>query len=387
MISFVYENPTRIVYGNGSIEKLGDEILNYGTSVLLVYGGRSIRDNGTLDCVRQQLDNRKIRYQELGGVKIPSLQNVREGIRLCHENDIEAVIGIGGGCCIDTAKSIATGAANDMDIWDVLTGKVPYAELDALPIGTVVTIAGSGSEMDGNSEIVNEETGEHGSIGSFIRTYPKFSILDPELTLSVPFEKKAYHGMCIVIQALEQYLCNTENTPIQDGMSEAVIRAVLSALDRLKADPKDLDASGTLMWASALVTNRILCRGKQAPWMAGPIGGVIEDAYDLAYTQGIVLTFPKYMKVCCKDMLPIMKQFAINVMHVDPMNRSCLDTAKEGVRLFQKFIVSLGLPETLAQIGVEADLKDLMKGIEDVSQTKKIQKEDLIEVMKEVIGK
>lgn len=249
MINFEYQNPTRIVFGKGSIDKLSNEILNYGNRVLLVYGGHSIKDNGTYDCISSF---------ELGGVKLATLDRVYEGIEICKQNHIEVVIGIGGGTCIDVAKSIAIGAVNDVDIWDVLTRKIPWNELHVLPIGAVVTVPGSGSEMDGNSEIDNLDTSDHGSIGSFMKTYPSFSILDPELTYSIPFQKTAYHGIEIMIQALEQYFCDTQNTPIQDGFIETICKVVMESLKTLKSNLRDYDARSQLMWASSLVTNRIL---------------------------------------------------------------------------------------------------------------------------------
>ena len=153
MIDFIYQNPTKIIFGNGSIEKLSSEILNYGTRVLLVYGGYSIKDSGLYDCLVNQLKRNEIEYQELPFVTIPALDRVYEGINIVKENQIDVIIGIGGGTCLDVAKAIALGAANLHDIWDILTGKILYDNLKCLPIGTVVTIPGSGSEMDGNSEI------------------------------------------------------------------------------------------------------------------------------------------------------------------------------------------------------------------------------------------
>ena len=263
MIDFIYQNPTKIIFGNGSIEKLSSEILNYGTRVLLVYGGYSIKDSGLYDCLVNQLKRNEIEYQELPFVTIPALDRVYEGINIVKENQIDIIIGIGGGTCLDVAKAIALGAANLHDIWDILTGKILYDNLKCLPIGTVVTIPGSGSEMDGNSEIVDIDRGVNGSIGSFEKTYPRFSILDPELTYNIPYSLTLYHGVTILVQAMEQYVCNTTDTPIQDGFTESILKTVLAALKCLKNDLHDKNARAQLMWASALTTSRILGRGKK----------------------------------------------------------------------------------------------------------------------------
>lgn len=386
MINFEYQNPTKIIFGKGSIDKLGDEILNYGDKVLLVYGARSIKDNGIYDCIKEQLEKKCIITYDLGDITIPSLDNVYKGITICKQHHIEVVIGIGGGCCIDVAKSIALGAANDVDVWDVLTRKIPWDDLDVLPIGAVVTIAGSGSEMDGNSEIDHLDTKEHGSIGSFVKTYPKFSILDPELTYSVPFLQTAYHGVCIMIQALEQYICNTENTPIQDGFIETICKVVMQSLETLKEKPDDYNARSQLMWASALVTNRILGRGKGAPWMAGPLGGMIDEKLGLSYTQAIAITFPKYMMVCYKDTLPLMKQFALHVMNVDQENKSCNEIAYEGAKKFQEFFDKLGLPHSLKDFGMDENVNNFEEEINQVAKRKIISKQDLKQIIQLSIG-
>lgn len=386
MINFEYQNPTKIVFGKGTIDKIANEILNYGDKVLLVYGGKSIKDNGTYDCIKQQLEKNCISTYDLGFVTIPSLENVYKGIEICKQNNIELVIGIGGGCCIDVAKSIALGATNDVDVWDVLTRKIPWDDLNVLPIGAVVTIAGSGSEMDGNSEIDNLETGVHGSIGSFQKTYPRFSILDPELTYSVPFMTTAYHGVCIMIQALEQYICDTDNTPIQDGFVETICKTVMQSLETLMDNPKDYNARSQLMWASALVTNRILGRGKGAPWMAGPLGGMIDDKLGLSYTQGIAITFPKYMMVCYKDTLSLMKQFAINVMNVNQENKSCEEIAYEGTKKFQDFFDKIGLPHSLKDLNIDVNTHDFDEEINEVAKRNIISKEDLKTIIELTIG-
>ncbi|WP_052466287.1 iron-containing alcohol dehydrogenase [Beduini massiliensis] len=387
MINFEYQNPTKVIFGKGVIDKLSNEILNYGNRVLLVYGGNSIKDNGTYDCIVTQLKKHCISIFELGGVKSATLDRVYEGIEICKQNKVELVVGIGGGTCIDVAKSIALGAANQVDIWDVLTGKIPWDDLEALPIGAVVTIAGSGSEMDGNSEIDHDVTGVHGSIGSFIKTYPSFAVLDPELTYSIPFQKTAYHGVEIMIQALEQYFCDTRNTPIQDGFIETICKVVMEALKDLKHNQTDYNARSQLMWASALVTNRILGRGKGAKWMAGPLSGIIDEKAELNYTTAIAITFPKYMMVCCKDHLSLFKQFAINVMGVNQEGKTCLEIAYEGALKLQEFFDDLGLVHCLKDMDMPfTTYQEFESEIEKVAKRNIISKEDLQRIVQLSIG-
>ncbi len=387
MINFEYQNPTRIIFGQGAVKKLSSEIRKYGKKVLLVYGGSSLKESGTYDLITSQLSRNQIGWAELPGVTVPSLKTVYEGIRIARENQVDMVIGIGGGCCIDVAKSVALGAAGDVDIWDVLNRKIPWTDCDVLPIGAVVTIAGSGSEMDGNSEIDNLETGVHGSIGSFMKTYPSFSILDPDLTATAPFKLTAYHGACILIQALEQYFCQTQDTPIQDGFIETICRTVICSLKMLQKSMDNVNARGQLLWAGALVTSRILGRGKEAPWMAGSLGSLIEEKAGLDYTTGIAITFPKYMRVCYKDCLPLFVQFAINVMNVNTERKCDNQIAKEGVEALQKIFDDLGLAHSLKELGKDfTSYKEFQEEIDAYAAKGVISKEDLQEIVQMSIG-
>lgn len=387
MINFEYQNPTRIIFGQGAVKKLSSEILKYGNKVLLVYGGRSLKESGIYDLITDQLSRNQITWAELPGVTVPSLKTVYEGIRIAKETRVDMVIGIGGGCCIDVAKSVALGAAGDVDIWDVLDRKIPWTGCDVLPIGAVVTIAGSGSEMDGNSEIDNLETGVHGSIGSYVKTYPAFSILDPDLTASAPFKLTAYHGVCILIQALEQYFCQTQDTPIQDGFIETICRTVICSLKMLKKNMDNVNARGQLLWAGALVTNRILGRGKEAPWMAGPLGNLIEEKAGLDYTTAIAITFPKYMRVCYKDCLPLFVQFAINVMNINTERKCDNQIAKEGAEALQKIFDDLGLAHSLRDLGKDfTSYEEFQEEIDAYAAKGIISKEDLQEIIQMSIG-
>lgn len=387
MIDFVYQNPTKIIFGKGSIEKLSAEILQYGTHVLLVYGGQSTKNSGLYDCIIQQLERHAIEYDELPFVTIPSLDRVYEGIHIVKEKKIDVIVGIGGGTCIDVAKSIAVGGANCLDIWDVLTGKIPYDGLDCLPIGCVVTIPGSGSEMDGNSEIDDIDVGVHGSIGSFMKTYPRFSILDPYLTYDIPYSLTLYHGVTILVQAMEQYLSHTDHTPIQDGLTEAILKTVLSSLERLKHDLHDEDARAQLMYASALTTSRLLTRGKQAAWLGGPLGDLIEEKLGLTYSQGIAITWPKYLLTCYQEYISTLKSFALNVMSVDPTDKSCDEIAYEGVQAFQKKLLELGVADTILDLHKEPfDIYEIEDQINHLASRQVISKENIQKVIKLSLG-
>lgn len=387
MLNFVYQNPTKIIFGKGAINDLPKEVLKYGNKVLIVYGGDSIFKNGLYEILDTQFKENGIDCYELGNVTVPSLSVLYRGIEIARQNQVDLVIGIGGGCCIDMAKSIAIGASNDVDIWKILQGKIAYDNLNCLPIGTIVTIAGSGSEMDGNNEIENLETGEHGSIGSFIKTYPSFSILDPELTYNCPFELTAYHGMTIIVQAMEQYLVDREATFIQDGFVETICKTVISALRTLKEDLNNYNARANLMWASAITCNRILGRGKNAPWLGGPLGGLIDDTLGITYSQGITITWPKYLMTCYKDFAQTLKSFALNVMEIDPENQTCDEIALSGAIALQEFIDEIGLAHTIKDLGYENyEIEEFSDKINKLANRNVISKNDIETIVKLSIG-
>lgn len=251
----------------------------------------------------------------------------------------------------------------------------------------MVTVAGSGSEMDGNSEIENLETGEHGSIGSFIKTYPTFSILDPELTYSCPFELTAYHGMTIIVQAMEQYLVDREATYIQDGFVETICKTVISALRTLKEDLHDYHARANLMWASAITCNRILGRGKNAPWFGGPLGGLIEDVLDIPYAKAIMITWPKYLITCHKDFVQTLKSFALNVMGVDPKDKTCDEIALAEAVALQDFIDELDLAHTIKDLGYgDHEISEFDYKINTLASRDVISNEDIEKIVKLSIG-
>ena len=241
--------------------------------------------------------------------------------------------------------------------------------------------------MDGNSEIVDIDRGVNGSIGSFEKTYPPFSILDPELTYNIPYSLTLYHGVTILVQAMEQYVCNTTDTPIQDGFTESILKTVLAALKCLKNDLHDKNARAQLMWASALTTSRILGRGKKALWLGGALGGIIEEKCGLTYSQSIAITWPKYLLTCYQDYVGILKSFALNVMNVDPENKSCDQIAYEGVKAFQETLLELGIANNVEELGLKKYcVNDLEKQIKQADLENLISKQDIETIIRLSLG-
>ena len=221
--------------------------------------------------------------------------------------------------------------------------------------------------MDGNSEIVDIDRGVNGSIGSFEKTYPRFSILDPELTYNIPYSLTLYHGVTILVQAMEQYVCNTTDTPIQDGFTESILKTVLAALKCLKNDLHDKNARAQLMWAS--------------------LGGIIEEKCGLTYSQSIAITWPKYLLTCYQDYVGILKSFALNVMNVDPENKSCDQIAYEGVKAFQETLLELGIANNVEELGLKKYcVNDLEKQIKQADLENLISKQDIETIIRLSLG-
>ena len=258
MKNFIYYNPVQIIFGPGSIQNLKKAADNFEGNILLVTGQKSIRESGVYERIIEILHNRDIIHLE--GVKSnPELNKVRDGISVARSNDIRFILAAGGGSVIDTAKAISIGTHYDGDVWDFFAGKAKPSS--ALPLGTLLTIAATGSEMNPISVITNEELNEKVGIGHY-QMYPQFSILDPELTMTVSKEYTAYSAVDIIAHSIEGYFTKSDDdTPIQNKLVFAVIGTVIDSMNALKDNAFDINARSNMMWASTIALNGILTAG------------------------------------------------------------------------------------------------------------------------------
>ena len=260
MQDFEWYSPTKVVFGNGAAGKIGEAAKPYGEKALLVYGTSSIKKTGLYERVMSQLQNAGIRVVDFGGVKSnPTLSHARKGIQLAKAEGVDFLISVGGGSVIDTAKGIALGALTDQDVWDFFTYKA-FPE-KALPIVTLVTIPASGSEMNINVVITNEETKQKFGFSSET-VYPKVSIMDPSVTFTVSKSYTAYSAADIFSHVLDAYFTRTaEWTPMQDGIAEGILRALIQSVDRIIKNPEDYDARATMMWCAPWALNGLIHSG------------------------------------------------------------------------------------------------------------------------------
>lgn len=290
MDNFTYWNPTKLIFGRGEVEKLAEEVKQYGRNVLLVYGGGSIKRNGLYDQVISILEKAGATVHELPGVEPnPRVATVNKGVAICKENDIDFLLAVGGGSVIDCTKAIAAGAKYDGDAWDIVTKK--HIPADALPFGTVLTLAATGSEMNSGSVITNWETNEKYGWGSPL-VFPKFSILDPVNTFTVPKDHTIYGIVDMMSHVFEQYFHHTENTPYQDRMCESLLKTVIETAPKLIEDLENYELRETILYTGTIALNGMLSMGARGDWATHNIEHAVSAVYDIPHAGGLAILFP-----------------------------------------------------------------------------------------------
>lgn len=359
--NFEFYSPTRVIFGKGTEQRVGALVREYGgTRVLIVYGGKSAVRSGVLDRAEKSLAEAGISSWTLGGVvPNPHLDKVYEGIRIGKENSIDFLLAVGGGSVIDTAKAIAIGVPYDGDFWDFFSGKMPE---QALPVGTVLTIAASGSEGSPDSIITNEKTLEkNGAEADCLR--PCFSVLDPALTESLPAYQTACGITDIMAHTFERYFTNTPDVEVTDRMLEGVLLAMLHEGRRVMEDPHNYEARANIMWAGMVCHNDIMGVGRQQDWNSHHLEHVLSAKYDCAHGAGLAVIMPAWMRYCAEHGgEKRLAQMAVRVfgcqMDFDDPKR----TALEGIEAFRAFLRSIGMPLTFAEIGADpADIPELVE--------------------------
>ncbi|GIP38089.1 putative NADH-dependent butanol dehydrogenase 1 [Paenibacillus sp. J31TS4] len=351
MNPFIYQNPTKLIFGKGQLEQLVQEVPRYGRKVLLVYGGGSIKRTGLYDRTLALLKEAGAEVVELGGVEPnPRLSTVNRGAALCREHNIDLLLAVGGGSTIDCTKAIAAAAKFDGDFWDVVTKKA--AVKDALPFGTVLTLAATGSEMNAGSVITNWELNEKHGWGSPL-VYPRFSILDPEHTFTLPREQTVYGIVDMMSHIFEQYFHHRTDTPIQDGFCEALLRAILQTAPVALERPDDYEARETLMYAGTIALNGYLSMGTPGDWATHDLEHAISAVYDIPHGGGLAILFPNWMKHVVRDNPARFKQLGVHVFGVDPAGKADLEAAEEGIAALRAFWNSIGAPSRLADYDID----------------------------------
>ncbi|KJE27694.1 iron-containing alcohol dehydrogenase family protein [Geobacillus kaustophilus] len=358
MQEFIFRNPTKLIFGKGQLERLKEEVPRCGKKVLLVYGGGSIKRNGLYDEVMKILGDIGAEVIELPGVEPnPRVSTVRKGVDICKREGVEFLLAVGGGSVIDCTKAIAAGAKFDGDPWEFITKKAPVT--GALPFGTVLTLAATGSEMNSGSVITNWETKEKYGWGSPF-TFPQFSILDPTYTMTVPKDQTVYGIVDMMSHVFEQYFHHTPNTPLQDRMCEAVLKTVIETAPKLINDLENYELRETIMYSGTIALNGFLQMGVRGDWATHNIEHAVSAVYDIPHAGGLAILFPNWMKHVLDENVSRFAQLAVRVFDVDPAGKSERDVALEGIERLRAFWSSLGAPSRLADYGIGEENLELM---------------------------
>ena len=353
MENFTFYSPTFFAFGKDTENEAGAYVKRFGGSkVLIHYGGNSAKRSGLLDRVKKSLENEGLEYVELGGVKPnPRSGLVYEGIDLCKKEGVDFILAVGGGSTIDSSKAIAAGVVYDGDFWDFYSGK--YIE-KALPIGTILTISAAGSEGSPDSVITKEEgMFKRGASGNAIR--PKFSILNPALTQTLPPYQTAAGITDIMAHLYERYLTNSKEVEVTDRLIEALLLTMKYEGPRVIEDPDNYEARANIMWAGMMAHNHSCGVGRSQDWNSHNIEHELSALYDCAHGAGLAVTMPAVFKYVMKHDIMRFAKVAVRVwgceMDFDHPER----TALEGIEAFRNFLISIGMPKNFEELGAKKE--------------------------------
>lgn len=367
MQNFVFENPTKIIFGKGQIPKIGKEIGRFGKKALLVYGMGSILKNGIYNQVTDSLKKGGVDFVDFPGVKSnPVLSHVHKGIALAQKENVDVVLAVGGGSVIDAAKAIAAGVKVDHDIWDLFTFTKPVT--GALPVLTVVTVSASASEMNNGAVVTKEDTCQKYCIVSpFIQ--PKVSILDPTVLFSLSPEYSAYSAVDIIAHMLEGYFNNTASkTPLQDRLVESLIKTVMESTDIIMEEPDNYSARANMMWSAILGFNGLTTAGMgkvQLP--AHMIEHSLSAIYDVPHGAGLSVILPAWMTWTLETKTERLAKFAREIFSVK--GRGSKAVAEKGIACLKLWFESIGSPVSLKAVKIsESDVDKIAENAFALSQ-------------------
>ena len=361
MYNFNYYTPTKVVFGKNTEDQCGGLVKEQGCKkVLIHYGSGSVKRTGLLDRVKQALEKENLAYTELGGVvPNPRLSLVKEGIELCKKEGVDFILAVGGGSVIDSAKAIGYGVANGGDVWDFYSHKRSAA--GCLPIGVILTISATGSEMSDSSVITNEDgwikTGYH---SEYCR--PKFAIMNPELTMTLPDYQTACGCTDILMHTMERYFTQGENMELTDSIAEALMRTVIENTKILKENPKDYNARAEVMWAGSLSHNGLTgCGNGGNDFATHALEHELGGMYDVAHGAGLAALWGSWARYVYKEIPERFHKFAVRVMRLEDTG-DAEEMAMRGIEAMEAFFREIKMPTNLRELGLtpsEEELKEL----------------------------
>ena len=385
MNNFVYNIPVKVYFGENQLCHLGKEVKKYGKKVLLVYGGGSIKKIGLYDKVLVELEKSGLEVFELSGVEPnPRIESVREGVKICKENEIDVLLAVGGGSTIDCTKFIAGGSCTDVDPWDFFVKKAPIEK--ALPIVTILTLSATGSEMDASGVISNLETKD--KLGRWAEPLlPKVSFLDPTVTYTVDKYQTACGAVDIMSHIMEVYFNMEKDIYMLDCFMEGMLKTVIKYAPIAIKEPDNYEARANLMWTSSWAINGFVDGGKKQAWTCHPIEHELSAIYDITHGLGLALITPRWLEYCL-DETTVSKyyQFGVNVFDIDK-NLEPMEVAKESIKMLSDFFFNtLGLEDTFTKVGIKEEDFEVMakKSCNNsvIEGFKPLNKDDIINIFK-----
>ena len=381
MNNFIFQNPTKIYFGDNSIKYLESEMKKYGKNILLAYGGGSIKKNELYDYVINVLNKLEKKVFEIANIMPnPRTSKVYEGIEIIKKNDIDFILAVGGGSVIDCAKAMAAGAKMDKDFWETLyIDKKPITS--AIPVGSILTLAGTGSEMNTSSVITNWEKQIKTAYGS-PHLFPKFSILNPKYTMSLPIEQVVYGSVDILSHLFEVYFSAPDTSNLSDDLSEAIMKNVITNLRAALNDLSNYEARSNLMWDATMAINGLVGLGKDQDWTSHQIEHALSAFYDIPHGAGLAIVHPNFMEYVYKNNPFKYAKFARNVFNVGH-DLNDFDAAKLGIETLKKFLREINAPTTLKEVNIP---KEMIKTIAETIKPRKtpyayINQNDIINIL------
>lgn len=386
MNNFIFENSTKVYFGKGCVkEYLNSELEKYGNTVMLAYGG-SVKRNGIYEEVIGILKNAGKNVVEFSGIMSnPTYAKVLEGARLARENKADLILGIGGGSVMDCCKAVSMAAVYNGDIWEDFWARPGVFDFEPMPLGVIVTAAGTGSEMNGGAVITNEElkikTGR-----DYPRCNARFAMMDPVYTYSVPEQQVVSGSFDILSHIMETYFSACDEENVSDDISEALMRGVIRDLRAAIKNPEDYNARSNLMWEATMAENRIIKLGKKCDFQCHQMEHQLGAYTDCNHGMGLAVLHPVYYRHIYKEGCSKFKRFAVNVWGIFAEGKSDEELALAGVEALSDFIKEIGLPTTLRELGVTEET--LLREIADSCNLspgcyKKMSRDEIYEVFRE----
>lgn len=383
--NFSYKNATKLYFGEDSLSFLKDELKGYGKNVVLIYGGGSIKKNGIYDSVIAILKEcGKNIAEDAGVMPNPTAEKLREGVKIAREHKADLLLAVGGGSCCDYAKAVSVSVHCDEDPWDKYFIRFDEPTCEIVPVGCVLTMAGTGSEMNGGSVITNHET--HQKIGHVFgeEVMPKFSILNPRFTMSLPKRQMVAGIYDIFNHICEQYFSGEDDNVsdyLAEGLMKSVIRNSLVAIE----NPEDYEARSNIMWAATWALNTLIACGKATDWMVHMLGQAAGGYTDATHGMTLSAVSLPYYRHIMPYGIAKFKRFATEVWGVDATGKADRQIAEEGLCAMESWMKTIGVAMNLTELGATADM---IEGIADATFIfdggyKKLEREEVIKILKE----